>query len=360
MDTELISGLILCFDNSELSVRASEAALGLAATLGLPVTGVHAFNASMHEGAFRIMEPTLPARYQKEEILTKQRQSHNTLINVGMERISISYLKPCEELFSSSGVSYKSRIKEGKNFKAITEMIQEIADKSTVVVLGSAGFNHKETGFVGSVCLRLIRANDMDYLVVKRAINFNIPNIVVCLDGSESSISALRKAKEIAQAYNAQLHLLYVFDTALHRDIFSRLKDSLIEGDGFSFNSKEQEKAHDDFIDIGLEKVGGMILDKAEREALDASQAEIMSAGWGLVSDVSRLKPAIRQVISGSIYKSICDYAASVSAELIFVGRIGRHYADGVDIGSVAENVLRYAPCSVFVSRAKGHKGWVM
>lgn len=63
----MISNIILCFDNSELSVRASEAAMRLAGDLRLSVTGIHAYNASMHEGAFRIMEPTLPPRYQKEE-----------------------------------------------------------------------------------------------------------------------------------------------------------------------------------------------------------------------------------------------------------------------------------------------------
>ncbi|MBF0402678.1 universal stress protein [Candidatus Magnetominusculus xianensis] len=360
MAAGLIKSVILCFDNSELSMTASDAAVRLAVSLNLSVTGIHAFNASMHEGAFRIMEPTLPVQYQKEEILKKQRDAHNTLINVGMERISISYLKPCEELFSTAGVSYKSKIKEGKNFIAINEMIRENEDDATLVVLGASGFNHREPGFIGSVCMRVIRTTDADYLVVKRAVNFDSPNIVVCLDGSETSISALKMAKETAETFDAQLHLLYVFDTALHRDVFARLKDSLIEGDGFTFNTKEQEKAHDDFIDVGLEKVGVMIIDRAEKEALNGNQAGIMSAGWGLVGDRLRLKPVIKQVLSGHIYKSICDYAAKVSAELIFIGRTGRHYIEGVDIGSVAENVIRYAPCSVFVSRAKEHKGWVM
>ncbi len=239
-------------------------------------------------------------------------------------------------------------------------MLKEEADADSLVVLGAAGFNHKEPGYVGSVCLRVLRGGNRKYLVVKRAINFDAPNIVVCLDGSESSISALKAAQEIAHVYDAQLHLVYVFDTALHRDLFARLKDSLIEGDGFSFNTKEQEKAHDDFIDLGLEKVGGMILDRAEKEALGRGRLDIMSAGWGLIGDTPRLKPAIRQAISGHIYKCICDYAAGVSAELIFVGRTGRHYAEGVDLGSVAENVVRYAPCSVFISQREDHKGWVM
>ena len=56
--------------------------------IGSEVVGVHGYNAFMHEGAFRIMEPTLPQQYQKEEILQKQRAVHGKLINVGILKTS--------------------------------------------------------------------------------------------------------------------------------------------------------------------------------------------------------------------------------------------------------------------------------
>ncbi|MFN3396849.1 MAG: universal stress protein, partial [Thermodesulfovibrionales bacterium] len=84
---EAIKKIILCYDNSDPSIIATEISISIARAFDSEVIGVHGYNASMHEGAFRIMEPTLPERYQKEEILERQRDVHNKLINIGMEKI---------------------------------------------------------------------------------------------------------------------------------------------------------------------------------------------------------------------------------------------------------------------------------
>ncbi|MBT9167178.1 MAG: putative universal stress protein [Syntrophomonadaceae bacterium] len=341
---EAIKKIILCFDNSNSSIVASEISLSLARSFGSEVVGIHGYNAFMHEGAFRIMEPTLPQQYQKEEILQKQREVHNTLINVGMEKISLSYLKPLEDAFRAAGVNFRQRVKEGKNFKVLNEILSE--EEGDVVVIGSSGFNSNGRGFVGSVCLRVLRNNDRNFLVEKKPISFKNPRFVIGLDGSSSAIAALRMAKLFADKYNAELHLIYVFDSALHKEVFGRLKESLINKEGFSFNSKEQEKIHDEFINKGLARVGNMILDKAEKAVFSES-------GRGETGKIG-----IKRVLEGHIYKRICDYASEVNADMIFVGRTGRHFAEGIDIGSVAENVVRFSPCSVFVAESQEYKGW--
>src|SRR3989304_6129103 len=94
---KLFKKILLCIDNSPLSTHVADAALSLARQFDAAVVGIHGYNASMHEGAFRMMEPTLPVEYQQEEILQKQRQLHRSLINTGMEKISLSYLQPVEE-----------------------------------------------------------------------------------------------------------------------------------------------------------------------------------------------------------------------------------------------------------------------
>lgn len=373
---EGIKRIILCFDNSNASIVASEISLVLAKSFGSEVVGIHVYNAFMHEGAFRIMELILPPQYQEEEILQKQRDTHSKLINVGMEKISLSYLKPIHDTFGMANVSFRSVVKEGKNFRAINDILQE---EDGLVVMGSSGFNSNGNGFIGSVCLRVLRSNDKNFFVVKRPIRFRYPiegdsvrgipsplRIVVCLDGSLSAINALRMARLFGDKFNAELHLIYVFDAALHKDVFGRLKESLINREGFSFNSKEQEKIHDEFIDKGLAKVGNMILDRAEKEvftkAANSQQSAIGHAlpigdGWSLAGDEITV-PRIKRVLEGHIYKRICDYASEVDADIVFVGRTGRHFADGIDIGSVAENVVRFSPCSVFVAKSKRYKGW--
>jgi nucleotide-binding universal stress UspA family protein len=193
---------------------------------------------------------------------------------------------------------------------------------------------------------------------MKKRINESCPKFVVGLDGSASAVGALRTARLFADRFGAELHLVYVFDSRLHKDLFGRLKESLINREGFSFNSKQQEKIHDEFIDKGLARVGTLLLRKAEQEVFGETPEDLpVLNGWGLVGEGG---PPLRnkRVLEGPVYRRICDYAAEVQADLIFVGRTGRHAVDGMDIGSVAENVLRYASCGVFVGRQEDQGGW--
>lgn len=348
--------ITLCFDNSDQSQIAAQAALDLAKAFGSEVVGIHGYNAFMHEGAFRIMEPTLPQQYQKEEILRKQREVHKRLINVGMEKISLSYLKPLEESFQDAEVRFTARVKEGKNFRTVGELISE--EEGDLVVMGSSGFNSNGNGFVGSVCLRILRTNDSDFLIIKKPLDLQNPVFVIGLDGSSSAIRALRAAKIFAEKFGGVIHLVYAFDSKLHKDVFDRLKESVINREGFAFNTKEQEKIHDEFIDKGLARVGAMIIGKAEREVFGEQSADPMGlGGWGLVGETPSLQ-RVKRILEGYIYKRICDYAAEVEADLVFLGKTGRHFVEGMDVGSVTENVLRFSPCGVFVARQEEYKGW--
>ena len=353
--------IILCIDNSELSNLSIDVAEALASEFNSEVVGVHGYNAYMHEGAFRIMEPTLPEQYQKEELLARQRQLHNKLINIGMEKISLSYLRPLQDRFGSKGIAFKPKVKEGKNFIALYQMIDE--EDADLIVLGSAGFNSNGRGFLGSVCTRMLRRINRDFFVVKSALDFYEKlRIVVCLDGSLTSIGALERAMKIAEITRSELHLVYVFDSKLHKDVFARLKDAVLMKEGFRFNKKEQEKMHDEFIDIGLEKVGRMILDRAEKTVLSGNVASkvaaLATAGYGPVGESSSQPVIIKKILQGHIYRSICEYAEEIDAKLICIGKTGRHYTEEVDLGSVSENVVRFAHCSVLVSKHEGFRGW--
>ncbi|MEO5357573.1 MAG: universal stress protein [Nitrospirae bacterium YQR-1] len=361
-----ISKLLLCHDNGDISDMASGVALNIARRLKLPVVGLHGYNALMHEGAFRIMEPTLPTEYQTEEILKKQREVHASLIRVGMEKISLSYLKPLEPIFKDADIPFTPKVREGKNFRALNELIHE-EDSDSLVVIGNSGFNHSESGFVGSVCMRTLRqCSGRNILIVKDNKSLQGADFVVCLDGSSSAIYSLRVAAYMAERFNAKLHLLYVFDSALHNDLFKRLKDTLINDNGFNFNTKDQEKIHDEFIDKGLARVGHMILNRAEKEVFgksggsaDAENLHVAMHGFGLVGEGIQNGNGLKKtVLSGHIYKRICDYAAETAAALIFAGRTGRHHAEGIDLGSVCENVVRYSPCNVVVTKSEDYKGW--
>jgi hypothetical protein len=92
--------IVLCFDNSDPSFVVSEYVVTLARVFGSEVVGVHGYNAFMHQGAFRIMEPTLPQEYQIEEIIRKQRRRTNGDGNFSEQTLHC-VLEPDEEMQSS-------------------------------------------------------------------------------------------------------------------------------------------------------------------------------------------------------------------------------------------------------------------
>lgn len=352
--------IVLCYDNAEQSMWAADVVSEIARAFNSTVVAVHGYNAGMHDGAFRIMEPVLPQQYQQEEILRRQRQLHDGLIRMGMEKISLSYLKPLQELFQTEGIDFVPKVREGKNFVVINEIIE--GENPSLVVMGSAGFNANRHGFIGSVCLRVLRANDRDFIILKRPLNLNSGNtlrMVVCLDGSNSALGALERAWLLAQEFQSEIHLLYVYDSILHKEVFSKLKDAVLSREGFRFNRKEQERLHDEFIDRGLERVGWMVIERAEKEVLSRCAPVGLSlvAGFGPVEG-NRQPPVVKKVLEGPVYKTICDYLMEIDADLVFVGRTGRHYTYGIDIGSVTENVLRFSSCSVYISRHMEFQGW--
>jgi len=58
-------------------------------------------------------------------------------------------------------------------------------------------------------------------------------------------------------------------------------------------------------------------------------------------------------VASGEVRERIIDYAVESGADLIVLGSHGRRGASRFLLGSVAESVARYAPCSVKIVRSR-------
>jgi nucleotide-binding universal stress UspA family protein len=80
------------------------------------------------------------------------------------------------------------------------------------------------------------------------------------------------------------------------------------------------------------------ISEKASRTLAEAAGA---SPGVEFSNTVVKERPA----------DAICAWAAKVGASLVVVGSRTRHGVDRVLLGSVAEHVVRHAPCSVLVVR---------
>ena len=141
--------------------------------------------------------------------------------------------------------------------------------------------------------------------------------IVVATDFSESSTAALRYAAELSGALGAALRLVHVVD-----DLAAR------------------------FIDApAYEPLGRMQteLERAARASLDALVLEQQPH----VTDVSGTVLTARVPA-----EAIVSYARDVRGDLIVMGTHGRGPVRRFLLGSVAERVVRTAPCPVMTVHA--------
>jgi nucleotide-binding universal stress UspA family protein len=138
-----------------------------------------------------------------------------------------------------------------------------------------------------------------------------LKNILVPHDFSETSEAAMQYGVEFARTFGAKLHVVYVSDKAR-----------------FAMATE---------FPLGLD----MSLDDAIRERL----VKIMTT-----SDQQELKPTF-QLLSGAPDAEIVRYAKERAIDLIVMGTHGRGAVAHAVMGSVAEKVVRHAPCPVLTVR---------
>jgi nucleotide-binding universal stress UspA family protein len=155
-----------------------------------------------------------------------------------------------------------------------------------------------------------------------------VRTILVAIDYSPHAAEALRWAESLAQKYRARLLLLHVL--AAGGKATTPLESTLARPSPASY----EEMAHG--IWARYQTVGG--LEAAARARLEAFAERRLSRPVSAQVRVAVGKPA----------EQILRVAREVGADLIVMGTHGRTGWRHVVLGSVAEAVLRQAPCPVF------------
>lgn len=140
--------------------------------------------------------------------------------------------------------------------------------------------------------------------------------ILVPVDFSKHSAAALDFAIDLASRYGASIELLYVYEP-----IGNSLPDHYV------LVSQEQED---------------LVIGRFQQQ-LDAERKRAQDAG--ATSPVTTL-------LMGSARQRILDYASDKKHDLIVMGTHGRTGFSHLLLGSVAETVIRRAPCPVLTVRA--------
>ncbi len=316
-------------DNSKYSGYCTGMSLAIAQQFGSAVTGSHVYSANLHDKRFRDMETGLPGHYQQEENLKRTRHVHGSLIGTGLKMISEAYLEHFRKECEAAGIPFAGKIMEGKN---CSEVVKEArAGGYDLIVLGILGLGQVNGNLIGSVCERAARKITNDILVVKTGAALH-DRVVVAIDGSTYSFSALKKTLILAKRFDLTVEAVSAYDPDFHRRAFQALVNVLTPEAGKMFKFKEQEKLHDEIIDDGLGKIYQGHLDRA----VEACRAEGV--------------PVKSTLLAGKAYHEIEKYLEQAPPSLLVVGRFGAHKTDEQDIGNTAENLLRLAPCNVLIA----------
>jgi nucleotide-binding universal stress UspA family protein len=148
-----------------------------------------------------------------------------------------------------------------------------------------------------------------------------LKSILVATDFGEVSGAALAYGRELARTFGATLHVLHVAD-----DVYVRLG-----GDAYMAVLPELQKD----------------LEAAAQKQLDDL----------LVDNDPNPLPVKKAVLTSSATASaIVQYARDLGIDLIVVGTHGRGAVAHLLMGSVAERVVRSAPCPVLTVRHPEHE----
>ncbi|MCE2558337.1 MAG: universal stress protein, partial [Acidobacteria bacterium] len=112
-------------DNSDYSNQAIASAVELGRKFDSTMVGCHVYAASMHDYRFKQMEYTLPDEYLEETELDRQRKIHDSLITMGLELISESYLEPMKAVCDEADLEFEPKMMDGKHHVEIVRDIRE-------------------------------------------------------------------------------------------------------------------------------------------------------------------------------------------------------------------------------------------
>lgn len=148
----------------------------------------------------------------------------------------------------------------------------------------------------------------------------SIKRILFPTDFSEFAKPAQDYASALAEQYHAELHVLYVLqDIAL-----------VMPEPGMMMSMPA----------LNLDEV---------QESAERALASIIDPQWPQ-------EKVVRATRRGAPYVEIVRYAADKQIDLIVMGTHGRSGLPHVLLGSVAEKVVRKAPCPVLTVRPTGHE----
>lgn len=243
----------------------------------------------------------------RDSITVIEGRTVDVLIEQGEEIVA-----EATEILESLGVAHGSDVVQGPPAKTIAEYATEY--EQDLIVIPTHGRSGISRFLLGSVSERVVRHSSVPVITVRmqpdEQLTFPYERILVPIDGSDTARYAAKRVSELAGALDATLHILSVVDnTGLEPDI-----------------KRTVTEARTEHATTTVEAVADMATDHG-------------------VTDI------VHEIKQGRPVEVIREYSTTHGIHLIGMGTTGRHGAERVLLGSVAERTVRSAPMPVMTIR---------
>lgn len=182
---------------------------------------------------------------------------------------------------------------------------------------GRHGLDHLINGSVAEEVVRMARCPVLTLRDCKGVVRRpQTRRILVPIDFSDQTHAALAYARELARMYEARVDLLHVVEEAVLSHVYG--------------------------LDLVSDAVNDVEADT--RQALENL----------MISDIGNLFGGAVHVVVGQPAQSIARFAEQIDTDLIVIFSHGRTGVRRFVMGSVAESIIRTAPCPVFTVKTFG------
>jgi nucleotide-binding universal stress UspA family protein len=202
---------------------------------------------------------------------------------------------------------------------AADELIELASERrSELIVIGARGLTPSQRLLVGSVSMSVARHAPCSVLVTRPAPEAHSSQrplrMLVCHDGSESARQAIQTLSRFHWGEQVEITVLSVVLGDIYSEMMAYEKPSDVR-------QAERRQA---------------------QNALDWAVSQLQTTGAQVHSTLAE---------ADSVADEIIARAEEGGADLIVMGHRGLNRIERFFLGSVSENVLRYAPCSVWIVR---------
>lgn len=240
---------------------------------------------------------------------------------------------------------------EGKGIKVEEAIVRDVAaapailryaseNDMDVICVGTHGRRGIRRFLLGSVAEEVVRRADRPVISVRapedESAAFEAPSrILVPTDFSDPSRVALRHAVELAQVYDARIDVLHVIQQSLHPAFYVGGVTDIRDID-----PDIEEKVEDRLADFLDETFAGSSAQSSSTRPAVETASPVVDA------------EVMPHVVIGTIDTEVPAFINDHENDLVVMSTKGQTGLDRVLLGSVAEKIVRTAPCPVLTVKA--------